>query len=273
MPRDGYACKLGRGSLHGIGEREHGMLGKFFTLNRRLCRGLEPFLPQTKPGASRVYRELVARYMNSRADQLVVDVGGGGRCPFAGYRDERLENKIVAVDISKEEMRGNDDVDEKRVADVAEYLPFERGEVDIITSRYVLEHLEDVEGFVRLSGRVLKEYGYSIHLFPSRFAPFALLNRMLPARVARSILFFIYPETRGRRGFTTYYDKCYYSALRRVFEGNGFRIVDARFNYYQSHYFTFFAPLFVLSCAYELLLKGLGARDLSPYTILVAQRV
>ena len=62
--------------------------------------------------------------------------------------------------------------------------------------------------------------------------------------------------------FVAYYDKCYYSALRDVFAKHGFRIVDARFNYYQSHYFTFF----------ELLLRAIGAKHLSPYLIFVAQK-
>jgi ubiquinone/menaquinone biosynthesis C-methylase UbiE len=248
------------------------MLRKFFALNHRLCKAIEPHLPQTRPGPSRVYRELVARYMNARGNQLIVDVGGGKRCPFARYRDEELGNTIVAVDASEDEMKGNQDVDEKRVANVAEGLPFKRNEVDIVASRYVLEHLEDVERFVSLSHEVLKEHGYSIHLLPSKFAPFALLNQLLSARLAQRIQFFIYPETRGGRGFVAYYDKCYYSALRDVLAKHGFRIVDARFNYYQSHYFTFFAPLYILSCAYELLLRAIGAKNLSPYLIFVAQK-
>jgi hypothetical protein len=38
--------------------------------------------------------------MNRRANQLVVDVGGGKTCPFAKYRDPQLATRIVAVDIS-----------------------------------------------------------------------------------------------------------------------------------------------------------------------------
>jgi ubiquinone/menaquinone biosynthesis C-methylase UbiE len=169
-------------------------------------------------------------------------------------------------------MKANKDVDEKRVADVTKCLPFARDEVNIITSRFVLEHLEDVEKFVSLSSRVVKQHGYCIHLFPSKFAPFALLNQLLPASVSRSKLLSIYPDKRGGRGFVAYYDRCYYAALNRVFVKHGFRIVGARFSYYQSYYFAFFVPLFMLSCVYEIFLKALKAKNLSPYVIVVAQK-
>ncbi len=248
------------------------MLGSFFALNSRSCAFLERYLPQARTDIVTVYDEIVAKYMNLLPNQVVVDFGGGPRCTFAKYREPKLGTRIIAVDVSHEEMQENHDVDEKRVADITTSMPFARDEVDMITSRFVLEHLADVENFVRLSRRVLKQGGYFIHLVPSKFAPFALINQTLPASLSKTLLHVIYPDTRGRQGFKAYYDNCYYSALKRLFQEHGFRVVDARFGYYQSHYFTFFVPLFLLSSLYEILLWASGAKNLSPYVILVSQK-
>jgi ubiquinone/menaquinone biosynthesis C-methylase UbiE len=210
--------------------------------------------------------------MNRGRDQVVVDIGSGKQCHFAKHRNPLMGTKIIAVDVSEEEMESNHAVDEKRVANATKSLPFEPNEVDIVASRFVLEHLEDVESFVSLSSRVLKSDGYFIHLFPSKFAPFALINQGLPDYLSQRLLYFIYPETKGGCGFASYYNKCYYIAIKHLLQKHGFRVVDAHFGYYQSHYFAFLAPLFLVSALYELLLQVFKIKNLSPYVIIVAQK-
>jgi SAM-dependent methyltransferase len=210
--------------------------------------------------------------MNERPNQLVVDVGGGKSCPFAKYRRPGFGTRIVAVDVSADEIEENRDVDETRTADIMQELPFEAGEVDMIVSRSVLEHLVDLEAFVANSARVLKPGGYFIHLFPGRFAPFAIINRMFPQRLSRRILFFLHPQTVGICGFPAFYDRCSYSALARLVESRGFEIEEQRMSYYQSRYFDFFFPLYLLSVGYELLARASGLSDLSAYVLIVARK-
>jgi SAM-dependent methyltransferase len=248
------------------------VLREFLAANRRFCNKLKRHLPQAKTDAFLFYEELVARYMNSKRDQTVVDVGGGKHCSFCKYRDPDMGTKIVAVDISAEEMEHNDEVDEKRVADVTQSFPFQNGEVDLIVSSSVLEHLENLDGFVMSSRRALKDYGYSIHLLPCRFAPFALINQILPKGFSRKLLFFFFPERKGFAGFPAFYDKCYYSAIKPAFEKRGFEVVEMHLNYYQSEYFNFFVPLFVMSALYEVLLQAIGAKNLCAYIIIVARK-
>jgi 2-polyprenyl-6-hydroxyphenyl methylase/3-demethylubiquinone-9 3-methyltransferase len=121
-----------------------------------------------------------------------------------------------------------------------------------------LEHLEDLESFVANSGRSLKGGGYFVHLFPCGRAPFALINRALPRRVSRKILYFFMPESKGICGFPAFYDRCYPSGIEGVLGRNGFEVVETRVSYYQSEYFSFFAPLYIASAAYELLVRGAG---------------
>lgn len=246
------------------------VLGKFIDANRNLSRAIEPYLPQAKlkPQDFRgVYEVEVARHMNSRPNQVVADVGGGKACHFAKYRDPAMKARLVAVDVSEEELNENRDADEKRVADITQGLPFGPEEVDMVVSSWVLEHLQDLEAFIVDSERVLREGGYFVHLFPSKFAPFALINRALPRTASSRLLSFL-----CRPGFPAFYDNCYYSAIKALLEKHGFEVMEVRLHYYQSRYFTFFFPLYVLSALYELLLYSLKAKNLCAFLLVVARK-
>jgi 2-polyprenyl-6-hydroxyphenyl methylase/3-demethylubiquinone-9 3-methyltransferase len=248
------------------------MLRPILDANRRMSRWLEPRLPQAREDMYDVYERTVARYMNAQPNQLVVDVGGGKSCPFAKYRRPELGTRIVAVDISEDEIVHNRDVDDRRVGDITKELPFAPGEVDMVVSRSVLEHLEDLEAFIDASARVLKPGGMFIHLLPSRFAPFAVLNRALPNWLSRRIVYFFHPETVGINGFPAFYDRCYDSALSRLLAARGFATEECKIGYYQSQYFNFLFPLYVVSVSYEMLMLATRARNLGAYILIVARK-
>jgi ubiquinone/menaquinone biosynthesis C-methylase UbiE len=248
------------------------VLNRFFATNQDLCSRVEHYLPQAKMNIFKLYETVVAEYMNSRQNQIVVDIGGGKSCPFAKYREPNVKARIIAVDVSEEELKNNRDVDEKRVADVRQGLPFEYEEVDLIVSRSVLEHLESLDEFVADSNRVLKKGGYYIHLFPSKFAPFALINQILPKKLSRKLLYSILPESKGICGYPAYYNDCYYSAIKRLLERHRFEVVKMRLSYYQSQYFSFFIPLFLVSALYEALLQALEVKNLCAYILVVARK-
>lgn len=252
--------------------REDFVLRKFLEANEKLCDRLVPYLPQREPHIYELYEQTVARRMNAERGRIVVDVGGGKSCPFARLRDPAMDAKIVAVDISSEEMAGNTDVDETRVADIMRSLPFEDASVDMVVSRSVLEHLQSVEGFVSSSGRALRPGGHFIHLFPSRFAPFALINQLLPGWLGKRVLYFLRPVSRGIGGFPAFYDSCNYSAIVPMLERRGFEVEEEHLSYYQSHYFDFFLPLFVLSALYEVAVRAFGVKDLAAFVLIVARK-
>ena len=248
------------------------MLKRFFEINRGLCKRIESRLPQARIPIFRLYEKVVVGYMNARPNQIILDIGGGKSCPFAQYRDPRLNARIIAVDVSREALENNHDVDEKRVADVTQGLPFGNGEVDLIVSRTVLEHLQNPEAFIGIARRILKRNGYFITLFPSKFAPFAFLNVLLPEKVSTKLLSYFFPESRSLTGFPAFYEKCYYSAIKSLLEKHGFVTLDTYLSYYQSHYFRFFVPLFLASALYEIVLQALGAKDLCAYVLVVARK-
>jgi ubiquinone/menaquinone biosynthesis C-methylase UbiE len=248
------------------------MLNAFIRFNDRLCQRIESHLPQATPNIWLNYIGKVAEEMNSRTAALVVDVGGGWECPFSDLREPGCGARIVAVDVSAEDLRQNRDVDESRVADVTRQLPFDNDSVDIMTSRSVLEHFPHLEPFLRESHRVLRPGGVAIHIFPSRYAPFALINRALPHRFSQWLLHRLYAESRERGGHLAYYDHCSPRAMTLSFQQAGFTVRSLEVSYLQSSYYRFFLPLFLLSAGYELLIRALHLRSLCAQVLIVAEK-
>jgi SAM-dependent methyltransferase len=247
-------------------------LHRFFEANARACAWIEKPFPHTRFDVVREYDEQIARFMDLQRRAVVVDVGAGRACRFARYRPANSDTKIVGVDISAEEMEQNSDVDEKRVADVARSLPFDAAEVDLIASHSVLEHLEDVETFIANCATVIKPGGRFVSVFASRYAPYALINRLLPHPVARRIVHFVRPGSVETLGFRPVYDRCYASAISALLAKHGFDVDYERVSYDQSWYFSFFVPFFVPSLLYDALLSSLDAKDLAARVLVVATR-
>lgn len=248
------------------------MLRQLIDTNRALCWKLEQRLPRVRVDMQRLFVERVAGYMNAAPGQVVVDVGGGKRCLFARHRDPASGTRIVALDVSVEELAHNHDVDERRVANIMEGLPFADEQVDLLASCSVLEHLESVDNFLSHAHRVLKPGGHMVHLIPSRFAPFAIANQLLPNKLSRRLIAVLDPVNRGLCGFPAHYHRCCHSAMTAALRERGFELVDAQVSYYQSSYAQFLLPLFLLSIGYDLLAQRLGAKDLAATLLLVARK-
>jgi SAM-dependent methyltransferase len=239
--------------------------------NKAICDAIEHYLPQAID-YKKEYEEAIARYMNVlQPPAIIVDAGGGQKCDFARYRDIGSGVRIIAVDVSEDELANNHDVDEKRVADVTKDLPFKTGEVDMVVSYSLFEHLRNSEAFVINSSRVLKPGGYFIHLFASKFAPFAIANQLLPTELSKRLLKMLKPESSGI-GFDAYYDKAYASAITQLLIRHGFEVVSLRTRYYQSRYWDFFVPLFLLSVLYELVVYTIDAENLAAHVLVVAKK-
>lgn len=248
------------------------MLRRFIRANQRLCDRLEKWLPQARPNIGARFEEIVVEHMNRSPGLLVVDVGSGKRCPFACLKNPVAQPRIVAVDISEEELKQNRDVDEYRVADVTRSLPFRDAEADMVVSLNTLEHISPLPVFMQHVRRILKPGGVSIHLFSSRYAPFVILNRVLPQTVSRYLLHVLYEESRDRAGYPAGYDHCSPRAIQSVLREHGFAVETIEVSYYQSAYYRFFVPFYLISAGYELLVRALGLRSLAAYVLVVARK-
>ena len=122
--------------------------------------------------------------------------------------------------------------------------------------------------------RVLRPGGFMIHAFPGKYAPFALINQLLPNRVARRLVGYLHPEWReeDNYGFLAFYDHCCFSAVRDLLDCNGFKNVRLDLLYYQSVYFNFCFPLYIMMLAYDLIASVLGIRNLASGIVVTAER-
>jgi ubiquinone/menaquinone biosynthesis C-methylase UbiE len=206
------------------------------------------------------------------AGALVVDLGGGRECSFAQHVSPEQDVRIIAVDISEEELAANTSVDETRLADVAVELPFADGEVDLLVSRTLLEHVDGIEAAANNIARVLRPGAQTFHLVPGRYALFAIVARSVRFDLAKRILHLLHPSARGVVEFDVVYDHTDPRGLARVFRAAGFREVETDCTWDQSDYAAPIFPAFLIVMLYQRLAELFRLRTLASYVILRAVR-
>ena len=203
---------------------------------------------------------------------VVLDLGGGRRCVYAGSVQPPGRLTLIAVDVSAEELALNTDVTETRVADVAEGLPMPTASVDLVLSRALLEHVENVPAAIGHMGRVLKPGGVALHLIPCRYSLFGMIARLLPFEPLLKLTHVVMPWTRGHVEFSVHYDHCYPQALEEAFRAAGFAKVETMITWAQPGYFEAAYPVFLLHAGYEWTVRSLRLRKLAAYTVVRATR-
>jgi len=246
---------------------------KFFVkINQRCSIFFAKYLPQTKPFIIDIYNKTVASYANAKRNQTIIDAGCGTKTTFVKFCKTSINNKIIGIDLSINAFE-NKDVDEVIITNLETDLPFSENSIDIISSSSVVEHLKDVETFVKNCSLILKPGGIFINLFSNRYAPFALLNYLLPEKISRKLLYFFRESMRTKRRYRVYYNKCTYNQFNQLLQKYNFEMVNTYFNYYQSFYFDFFFPLFIASAIYEIILSAVKNKNLCSHMIIIAKKI
>ncbi len=247
------------------------MIIRIINWNKKISYWIEKKLPQYQFRIFGAFNHEVVSVIDSLTQgAIIVDIGGGRRSPFAKHINTDIE--VIGVDISDEELKLNKDLSRFVVCDVTKHLPFEDNSVDLIMSRSVVEHLDGVDKFLEESYRVLKPGGKCIHLFPSKFAPFSIANMMLPNVLAKKILYKLHPHQVGLGGFKAYYQYTYHPAFPNALKRAGFKVELSKAGYYQSNYFSFCVPLYLISATYEVLLHFFNIRLLGANLLVVARK-
>jgi 2-polyprenyl-6-hydroxyphenyl methylase/3-demethylubiquinone-9 3-methyltransferase len=263
----------GEGAL--FGETVVLIIGALFQrateLQTRLTSALDQFLPSRyRVYGRRYYREtLVPRYLVY--GQTVYDVGGGANPFLALETKARLGARVVGIDISASELERAPEgsYDETRCADIAEFRG--AGDADIIICQSVLEHVRDVRAAFHSLASILRPGGRALLFVPNRNAPFARLNRLLPERVKRGVLFSLYPQKRPTSGFPAYYDRCTPRDFRGLAEECGLA-VEAEEHFYICSYFFGILPAYVLWRIWILAGKRLfGAQASSTFCMVLSK--
>ena len=115
--------------------------------------------------------------------------------------------------------------------------------------------------------------GWFVHLLPSRNAPFAVVNRMIPNALTKRVLLALKATPDEHvAGYPAVYDHCTEGELRRVLGDAGLEVHRIDVGFYQSHYYDFFTPAYLASILYDTVLDAIGSRRLASYLLVVARK-
>lgn len=160
-----------------------------------------------------------------RADDVLLDFGAGRGEFFydePSYYRRWLQNfrgrvgHVDGCDIDNAVL-GNPTLDEAKVLNEGQPLPYEDERFDIVVSRYVFEHISNPEWLARELLRVTKPGGWICALTPNKWGYVALASRLFPNTIHRSLLRSVQPHRRGEDVFPTAYKLNRPKAVRRFF--------------------------------------------------------
>jgi len=203
----------------------------------------------------------------------VADVAAGRTFFFADCRTLRPELHVTGIDIDEDELALNPDLDARVQADVSSDTLAMSHTFDLVLLRAGAEHFRDNVQATKNLASLVRPGGVALITFANRYAPFALVNRMLPTRVSSFLLRRLRPGNEGILGFPAYYDRCSYRSYRSLLEDAGFEIDEYYPSYFSSGYFGFLPPLFAVSLLGDVVRFATGSKTLCSYHLFVARRV
>jgi SAM-dependent methyltransferase len=218
-----------------------------------------------------MYTKIASIVLMQPETRRVLDAGAGAAWSFPLVYKRKFNLYLIGVDIDADEMARNPSLDERIVADVCNSIPLEPQSIDAVTAHSGVEHFPDNEAFLQNCFRVLRPGGRLIAQFPSRYAPFALLNRALPHSWSRFLLKHFRPDAYDKLGFSAHYDRTNYSEFKKITERAGFELEYVFFSYF-NFYCAFFVPLYIASMAFGILRLAAGAKDFASYNLVVLRK-
>jgi SAM-dependent methyltransferase len=205
--------------------------------------------PPDRQNHDMAFRSMV--YGSVTGSSRVLDAGAGAGEQFHYDLRDRVA-EMVGVDLDPR-VETNPQLHRGILASLLE-IPFEDGYFDVVFSRYVLEHIEEPQPFLREMHRVLKPGGQFLFLTPNKWHYIGLASRFSPHSVH-----VWYNRNRGRNDEDTF-PTCYRlnsgPAVRKEFEVAGFREVEMTFREACPNYLTFCMPAFLAGIGYEKLVNS-----------------
>jgi SAM-dependent methyltransferase len=114
----------------------------------------------------------------------------------------------------------NPTLDEARLIEPGQPLPYEDGRFDVIVSRYVFEHVADAGWLARELLRITKPGGWICALTPNKWGYVAIAARLVPNGLHRRVLRRVQPHRKEEDVFPTQYRLNRPADVRRHF-GDG----------------------------------------------------
>jgi SAM-dependent methyltransferase len=156
---------------------------------------------------------------------VVLDLGAGrgalhdlesDRIPQSLYALKGRVARLAGCDVD-EVVLTNRSLDDTRVIPPDGILPYDDHTFDLVYSDWVLEHIDDVDGFVSEVSRVLKPGGWFCARTPNKWGYIALGSRLVPDRSEAAVLNKLQPGRYERDVFPKRYRLNTLPALKRAF--------------------------------------------------------
>lgn len=110
-----------------------------------------------------------------------------------------------------------------------------------------------------------------VHLFPCRWAPFAIVNRILPSWITSRLIQWTGIAAGEALGFRAYYDHCTPWQFEWLLWGQGFIVFKHELSYNSAHYVKWCRPLYLAYRLYERVCQALRLRGLCSYCLSVSR--
>lgn len=157
-------------------------------------------------------------YARLTPGMTVLDVGSG-RNPTVPVERRPHGTTYVGLDVSSEELlaAGRNAYDSVVVADVSQPIPALVGQVDLVVSWQVFEHVKPLDIALTHLYEYLRPGGCLVSLFSGAWSAFGLVNRLMPNAIGNRLV----EQSMRRTGtnqpvFPAYYDCCSERLLRRT---------------------------------------------------------
>lgn len=194
-------------------------VGIMFSSNQeKICFGKTE---EAYNGFGVLLREMIDRSKSMR----VLDIGGGAQPQLSCSEISKRGIDYTLLDISEAELAYVNDCYKKVVMDISGETFLPREQYDIVFSRFVLEHVRDIERLHQNVWALLKPGGIAVHFFPTLFALPFVVNWLLPERIGNC---FLSQERRNKGKFVAHYKWCVgptEKAVRRM-ERMGFEVIE-----------------------------------------------
>ncbi len=233
--------------MEAVDKSHHSLLqGILNTLHYPVARAAAHYYPNLEDEVARFLRLIIR---NCKPDWVVADVGCGHASFVVSSRE--FCHQLIGVDFSPG-IAQNPWVGDKVRGDLYR-LPLADGSIDLVISRYVLEHLEHPIEALREAARVLRPGGKLLVLTPNRRHYVCLVARLTPHWFHR--LFLAYHGRFGEDVSPTRYRVNTPPLLREAARQAGFRVAELELVEGAPAYLGWSWPAFMLGVAYERLVN------------------
>lgn len=199
----------------------------------------------------------------------VLDVGSGREPSFSP--DVRPEGTVyVGADISAAELeRAGDVYDGAVVSDIRTYDKRLDCGFDLAVSFQVLEHIKPLANAIDNIHSYLRPGGTFVTQLSGGLAVFALLNRIVPAPVAKQAMYLLLDRPKDSV-FPATYDKCTKNGLEKLFSDWSEVKIEPR--WIGGNYFRFARPIESLYLRYEEWAIRREFVNLAPFFVVTATK-